>query len=540
MKKLLYTLFTTVLFIATAFSQGEQRYANGSATDQDGNNFEWINYGTQDWAIENAEVVTYRDGTEIPQVTDATEWNNLTTGAWCYYDNDPTKGKLYNWYAVAGIHDTDPNTPNKEFAPEGWHVPSDAEWTTLEEYLIANGYNYDGSTFENKIAKSMASKTGWDSSTYAGALGNDQSLNNSSGFNALPVGYCTDTGVFDNKGRTVLFWSSTEDTNYGASWYIRLTVNSSLLATINGGKRGGLCVRFVRNASSVGANGILLNGTVSAENNQIKNVADPTEAQDVTTKSYVDNNVSNTYTQAEVDAVISSLQQQIDILQAISGSGTVTDQDGNRYLYMKYGGQVWTVQNAEMVTYRDGTPIPQVSDATEWSNLTTGAWCYYDNDPTKGKLYNWYALVGLHDNDPFTSNKEFAPDGWHIPESLEWTTLEEYLIANHYNYDGTTTGNKIAKAMASKTGWNLDGIEGNVGNDEYLNNSSGFSAYPEGWRTPWGSFYNEGKYAVFWCINESSDTSKALARDLYYADSFLDTGNWIKRNGFSVRFVKDN
>ena len=87
--------------------------------------------------------------------------------------------------------------------------------------------------------------------------------------------------------------------------------------------------------------------------------------------------------------------------------------------------------------------------------------------------------LSLHDNDPFTSNKEFAPDGWHIPESYEWTTLEEYLIANHYNYDGTTTGNKIAKAMASKTGWNLDGIEGNVGNDEYLNNSSGFSAYPE-------------------------------------------------------------
>ena len=80
---------------------------------------------------------------------------------------------------------------------------------------------------------------------------------------------------------------------------------------------------------------IQLNGTVSAENNQIKNVADPTEAQDVTTKSYVDNSVSNTYTQAEVDAVISSLQQQIDILHKISGSGTVTDQDGNRYLYMK-------------------------------------------------------------------------------------------------------------------------------------------------------------------------------------------------------------
>ena len=77
----------------------------------------------------------------------------------------PQSQRLYNWYAVAGIHDTDPNTPNKEFAPEGWHVPTDAEWTTLEEYLIASGYNYDGTTTGNKIAKAMASNTGWNSST---------------------------------------------------------------------------------------------------------------------------------------------------------------------------------------------------------------------------------------------------------------------------------------------------------------------------------------------------------------------------------------
>ena len=61
-------------------------------------------------------------------------------------------------------------------------------WTTLEEYLIANGYNYDGSTTENKIGKSMVSTTGWNESSNTGAIGND-SLNNSSDFNAFPVGY---------------------------------------------------------------------------------------------------------------------------------------------------------------------------------------------------------------------------------------------------------------------------------------------------------------------------------------------------------------
>ena len=140
MKRILLTFsISFLIFPFTGAAQGEQRYASGTATDQENNSFEWINYGTQDWTIENAKVETYRDGTEIPQVTDASVWANLTTGAWCYYDNDPTKGKLYNWYAVAGIHDSDPNTPNKEFAPEGWHVPSDAEWIILENYLIANG-----------------------------------------------------------------------------------------------------------------------------------------------------------------------------------------------------------------------------------------------------------------------------------------------------------------------------------------------------------------------------------------------------------------
>ena len=84
-----------------------------------------------------------------------------------------------------GIHDTDPNTSNKEFAPEGWSVPSNAEWTILENELIANDYNYDGTNTEKKIAKAMASRTRWNDSTNPGAVGNDQSTNNSSGFNAF-------------------------------------------------------------------------------------------------------------------------------------------------------------------------------------------------------------------------------------------------------------------------------------------------------------------------------------------------------------------
>ena len=222
----------------------------------DGAPYPSIVYGTQEWTVENACHTTYRDGTLIPEVTDVNEWANLTTGAWCYYNNDPTKPRLYNWYAVAGIHDTDPNTPNKEFAPEGWHVPSDAEWTTLEEHLIANGYTYDGTTTYdgtdtgNKIAKSMASTTGWNGSpAFLGAIGNDQCLNNSSGFNAFPEGYRFSSGSFNNEGVEQIFWSSTEY-SIDYVWLYFLYINFSYLGRFDGNhlinKQSGFSVRFVR------------------------------------------------------------------------------------------------------------------------------------------------------------------------------------------------------------------------------------------------------------------------------------------------------
>ena len=250
-------LFLAVTIFACSYGQGEQLYADGTATDQDGNSFEWISYGSQDWAIENVEVVTYRDGTPITQVTDQTEWNNLNTGAWCYYDNDPTKPRLYNWYAVAGIHDTDPNTPNKEFAPEGWHVPSDAEWTTLEEYLITNGYNNDGTTTENKIAKSMASTTGWISSSVIGSVGNSQQNNNSSGFNISSTGIRLTTGDYwYNLGVDTYFWTITpSSTNKAFARHIKNSYND--LRFWEDFITYGFSVRFVRDAS-----------TASTENHQ--------------------------------------------------------------------------------------------------------------------------------------------------------------------------------------------------------------------------------------------------------------------------------
>ena len=279
--------------------------------------------------------------------------------------------------------------------------------------------------------------------------------------------------------------------------------------------------------ASVFAQDIELKGVVSADNNQIKNIANPTDDQDAVTKAYL---IEKT----------NELLSQIEALQSHTGyPNALIDQDGNPYEFKTYGTQIWTLSNAEVVTYSDGTPIPQVTDATEWANLITGAWCYYDNDPTKGKLYNWYAVAGIHDTDPNTPNKEFAPTGWHIPTNSDWTELENYLIANGYNYDGTTTGNKIAKAMASIDGWQNSDGDGTPGNSETNNNTSQFTALPVGERRDdSGSFVYQGVGACFWS-SEVISTFEADRRCIYYHIADVRGGVMNKQNGYSIRFVKN-
>jgi len=155
---------------------------------------------------------------------------------------------------------------------------------------------------------------------------------------------------------------------------------------------------------------------------------------------------------------------------------TVKDADGNIYTTVKIGNQLWTVENWRSTKYNDGTAIPNVTDSAQWKWLTTGAYCYYDNNPSNnakyGALYNWYAV----------NTGKLAPKGWHVPTDTEWKVLENYLIANGYNWDGTTSGNKIAKSLAATTDWVSESTIGCVGNDRESNNRTGFSALPGGFR----------------------------------------------------------
>ena len=192
-----------------------------------------VNIGTKTWTTKNLDVATYSDGTVIPQVTDPTAWASLTTGAWCYYNNDAangtTYGKLYNWYAVAGIHDKDPNTPNKKLAPTGYHIPSDAEWTTLTTYL--GGESIAG-------GKMKATGTSfW--------VSPNQDATNSSGFTGLPGGFRDYVGTFNNIGDYGYWWSSSEDYT-SIAWFRYLNYNDGTAYRNYYNKYFGFSVRCLR------------------------------------------------------------------------------------------------------------------------------------------------------------------------------------------------------------------------------------------------------------------------------------------------------
>jgi uncharacterized protein (TIGR02145 family) len=204
-----------------------------TVTDADGNVYHTVKIGTQTWMVENLKTTKYKDGTAIPLITDNTVWAPLSTPAYCWYNNDATTykntyGALYNWYAV--------NTA--KLAPTGWHVPTDAEWTTLENYVSAN----PGTS--GSVAKALAATTNWTTDTSAGAIGNNLTKNNSSGFSALPGGARLGNGTFTSIGGGGCWWSSTEDGTTEA-WYRDVYYNNYLLNRYSTTKSYGFSVRCV-------------------------------------------------------------------------------------------------------------------------------------------------------------------------------------------------------------------------------------------------------------------------------------------------------
>jgi uncharacterized protein (TIGR02145 family) len=227
---------------------------SSQVTDINGKNYRTVIIGTQTWMAENLNVSTFRNGDPIPEAKTNEEWEKASKEgkpAWCYYENDPKNGakygKLYNWYAV--------NDP-RGLAPAGWHIPSDAEWTTLGDHL------------GNDVAQKMKSTIGWPdygckrcagesleikaSCTSCKGIQNNSTEpfsggSNSSGFSGLPGGSCSGDGTFYGIGNQGLWWSSTEDATLNSAWYHYLDYESGGVTLYGFSKTDGFSVRCLRN-----------------------------------------------------------------------------------------------------------------------------------------------------------------------------------------------------------------------------------------------------------------------------------------------------
>ena len=203
-------------------------------TDIDGNVYDVVTIGNQTWMAENLKATKYADETQINRIEDNTEWGNLsdnnTDKAYCFYDNDENNdyGALYTWAAATnGIVYTTIDVQG--VCPDGWHIPNEAEWQELYDYL--------GDEAGGKLKEEGTSH--WESPN-TGAT-------NSTGFTALAGGYRSDEGQFAEKGRLAMWWSSGEETppNWSYVWYI----NHTETGFMNKGdkKSGGFSVRCIKN-----------------------------------------------------------------------------------------------------------------------------------------------------------------------------------------------------------------------------------------------------------------------------------------------------
>jgi uncharacterized protein (TIGR02145 family) len=194
----------------------------------------------------------------------------------------------------------------------------------------------------------------------------------------------------------------------------------------------------------------------------------------------------------------------------------LTDIDGNAYDTVVIGTQVWMSKNLRVSKYRNGDPIPTNLNNTDWQNSTSGAYAIYNNttsnDSIYGKLYNWYAVA-----DP----RGLCPVGWHVPSDAEWTILENFL-------GGSSVAGGKMKSVSPL--W----ASPNTG----ATNSSGFSGLPGGYRYDLGTYYYIGDSGFWWSSTQVS-TSSAWNRYLYYNNGVVSRDYLTKRNGFSVRCVRD-
>lgn len=227
---------------------------------------------------------------------------------------------------------------------------------------------------------------------------------------------------------------------------------------------------------------------------------------------------------------------------------TTVDFNGQNWVLVQLGTQQWTQNNLDVASYTDGTPIPQFTGTNaEWAALTTGAWRYFNDDSNYaylGKIYNSYAVHGIHDNDSNTPNKVLAPVGYRVPTQEDIQQLSSFLITNGFNSNGSFSGyleynqNHLAKSLATQEdlwtpGYGISEFQPNVNLSKNNTSKLDFKPYyyQSGWREGYGVFYwlfsNEAKKIVYGIVHNQISLRT------------LDITSSTQERGCFVRLIKE-
>lgn len=515
-------------------------YDSEVVTDVDGNIYHSITIGTQKWMVENLKTTKYRNGDVIG--TTSYLYSSLTSAVepkyqWAYEGNEADVsiyGRLYTWHTVAD---------NRNIAPAGWHVATDAEWATLQNYLISNGYNHDKTTVGNKIAKSMCTTKLWNTSDVTGTASFEMYKNNASGFSMVPNGYRGYDGYFYIKGIGSNTWTST--TESATTAIMRgCGYNVPDLGRNTSNKNYGFAVRCMKNSipevststtTDILSTSIKCGGIVVADGGEavteygvcwskieLPTLSDSTKvvgngiAAFITELTALEPNTTYYVRAYAINSLGVAYGAQVSFKTLLTDPETVTDADGNVYHTVAIGNQTWMVENLKTTKYNDGTSIPLVADSYEWITLSAPGYCWANNNIENknyyGASYNYYAV----------STGKLAPTGWHVPTESDWLALTAHL-------GGTSSAGAALKEVGLNH-WSTP----NIG----ASNSSGFTALPGGYRSPAsGDFVNLYTRAVLWGGTELNGLGGRYIIENNSTNT--DFSYYSKTFGFSVRCIKD-
>ena len=585
--------------VGTAYGE-QQSFTTRSAfycgtdtlTDYDGNVYHTVEIGQQCWMRENLRTTHYSDGTEI--LPGGATFS--ATVAYRYAPNDnssnvPLYGYLYNRAAVMRGAPTSNANPSgvQGICPDGWHVPSGAEWMQLIHYVRSQSqYWCNGDS--SFIVQALASPTGYIyqsgspfDSPYTIKGGNPNEYN-ATGFSALLAG----NALANNFGISALFHSTDptkafcmskdafsptlqgfnapisvrcllDDSGLGGSVVAEPSVTTQMVTDIT--SCSAQCGGFVsgRGGADVTSRGVCwstvpnptVNDSHTADatgNGGFKSVLSGlTPGTTYYIRAYATNSVGTAYGEERSFTATHPVADSVLIdAQTCPGADTMMDIDGNVYKTVQIGLQCWMKENLRTTRYADGTAIPigyirYNNEAYRYSPFGMESFA-----SRYGWLYNWPAV--MHGDSTSNTNPSgvqgICPNGWHVPSMEEWQQLRQYLRSeSRYWCEGDSMN--ISKALASSSilwGHNSNNFSQNpcfVMNYPTANNASGFSAYPAecfdcdvAWSRHTGAHY--------WTATETEQYGAYHERvDVWNANALAIHLGEAKSLGFSVRCLRD-